>query len=615
MCKRWIVVLSVVFVMGFGPRARALAVEPADPDLIPEGRRLLDYLVSVEGKKIVSGVQRNGGGQGPFTFVLHASGREPALYGEDIGGFHPLGSEIYHQVRRGVVKKCLFWWQEKGGIVTMAWHWKNPMHPDGHHHKGRQPAGVEPPDVGKMVTPGTEEYEAFHRVLGQTADNLEDLADAHVPIIWRPFHEIDGGWFWWTDSETPENTATLWRQMFDYLVNERGIHNLIWTYHAAHTSHRRGAKDATFEDEIAHRKRFYPGAEYVDMASLSAYGNPKLGWSGPQQENYARAYELMQGVAPGKPLCIAENHGGLLNPVIAQKKGPAWVYQMAWTPGERTWVAFTFNHEHFIKLDELPVFHGGNVMPNVRIDWPTDGLAIGADQIKLAGFAADRNDNLKEVSVLALHGPWLDWKDRGYESVMGMVKDRGELPGKARMGAGGRWTFTWRNIPAGHHQVVALARDTKGAVAHSNVVRMTAGIENLALGRDVTASTTSPWGGPPGDAVDGDPYSMWWSDHREPDPQWLQVDLGSAQKVGAVSVLWWKAYAKDYTVQVSNDGENWRGVARVQDRPKPLGGTDVVRFDPVQARHVRLHFTEPAVQWQHYCIYDFGVYESLPEAD
>jgi hypothetical protein len=183
------------------------------------------------------------------------------------------------------------------------------------------------------------------------------------------------------------------------------------------------------------------------------------------------------------------------------------------------------------------------------------------------------------------------------------------------MGAAGRWTFTWRDIPAGYHELVALARDTEGAVAHSNVVRMTAGIENLALGREVTASTTSPWGGPAGDTVDEDPYSMWWSDHREPDPQWLQVDLGAKQKVGAVSVLWWKAYARDYTVKVSNDGENWREVARVEDQPKPLGGADLVRFDPVQAQYVRLRLVEPAVDWQHYCIYDFAVYEGLPQMD
>jgi hypothetical protein len=88
------------------------------------------------------------------------------------------------------------------------------------------------------------------------------------------------------------------------------------------------------------------------------------------------------------------------------------------------------------------------------------------------------------------------------------------------------------------------------------------------------------------------------------------VDLGSARQVGAVSVLWWKAYAADYTVQVSDDGADWREVARVQGRRQHLGDSDLHRFDPVQARYVRLHFTKRAVTWQAYCVYRFAVYGS-----
>jgi beta-mannanase len=65
------------------------------------------------------------------------------------------------------------------------------------------------------------------------ADYLEQLAKARVPVLWRPLHEIEGGWFWWTDSEKPENTAALWRFMFDYFTKERKLHNLIWVYAAA----------------------------------------------------------------------------------------------------------------------------------------------------------------------------------------------------------------------------------------------------------------------------------------------------------------------------------------------------------------------------------------------
>jgi hypothetical protein len=58
------------------------------------------------------------------------------------------------------------------------------------------------------------------------------LEDAGIPVLWRPLHEIDGGWFWWTDKEQPENTAKLWRLMYDHFTHTRKPDNLIWVYSA-----------------------------------------------------------------------------------------------------------------------------------------------------------------------------------------------------------------------------------------------------------------------------------------------------------------------------------------------------------------------------------------------
>jgi hypothetical protein len=62
--------------------------------------------------------------------------------------------------------------------------------------------------------------------------------------------------------------------------------------------------------------------------------------------------------------------------------------------------------------------------------------------------------------------------------------------------------------------------------------------------------------------VDGDPHSSWWADQREDDPQWLMVDLGSVRQVGAVSVLWWKAYAADYKRLTQLCREHQMGLGR-----------------------------------------------------
>jgi len=353
--------------------------------------------------------------------------------------------------------------------------------------------------------------------------------------------------------------------VFDYLVKERGIHNLIWVYNAAHVTHA-VKKDAPLAEHVTYRKRFYPGDEYVDVASIDTYPNPKLGWAEPWADGRGRAFALMERVAPGKPLAVGEDQV-LLNPDVAQKEGPNWIYCLAWFSDCKRagWMRYSFNHEHMLTLDELPLLAAHNVKPNMRIDGPAEGAALRGPIVELQGMATDRNGSLKSVSVHALRGPWRNWFLRSDADLAALFPESTRL-GEAQLGPDGRWTFTWKDAPTGHYNLVAFARDADAAVACSNAVRVIVGLENLARGKKVTASSTSEHGGPVEAAVDGDPTTMWWSDKKEPDPQRLMVDLGSAQTVGGVSVSWWKAYARSYNVRASTDGNQWRDVAGLDEK-------------------------------------------------
>jgi hypothetical protein len=267
-----------------------------------------------------------------------------------------------------------------------------------------------------------------------------------------------------------------------------------------------------------------------------------------------------------------------------------------------------------LTLDELPLLVEGNVMPNVRITAPADGAELCGPDVSLSGFASDRNANLKRVTIHALPAPWRNWFLRSDDAVIEAFPDSTTV-GQASLTPDGRWTFTWQNAPAGIYSAVTLARDADGLVACSNVVRITVGLENLACGKQVTVSSTSKHGDPAEAAVDGDPNTMWWSDKDQPDPQWPSVDLGDEKTVGGVSVTWWKAYPKDCTVEVSDDGGTWRPVAKTENRRNYHGDMDVFRFEPVRTRYVRLHCRKPAVTWQAYTVFEFGVYEAIPEHD
>ncbi|MCU0874061.1 MAG: discoidin domain-containing protein, partial [Pirellulaceae bacterium] len=387
--RQWLIRYLLIAVWAvFAAAQLAAAAEPADPNLIPEARKLLDYLESVQGKRLLTGISGCLDSQ-PRT-VLHMTGREPAISGDDVAGFHRKWDETYRKVLQGTVDKANQWWHVKGGIVTLHCHWMKPGNPEGSAWVGGG-RGTGKLDLAKAITPGTEEHRAVMADLSVTADYLKQLADARVPVLWRPLHEIDGSWFWWTDAETPENTAALWRLMFDYFVSERKLHNLIWVYNAAHVTHGWKRADGTLDEEVAHRKRFYPGAKYVDIASIDTYANPKLGWGASWEDARRPAYELMQQVAPGKMLAIAED-SALLNPDIAQKDGPGWLYCLAWWTGGKSnpveWMRETFNHEHMLTLDELPLLVEGNVMPNVRITQPADGAELCGTAGAVAGSGA-----------------------------------------------------------------------------------------------------------------------------------------------------------------------------------------------------------------------------------
>jgi mannan endo-1,4-beta-mannosidase len=144
-------------------------------------------------------------------------------------------------------------WGKSGGIVTMSWHWRlggadfySPA------HYWPKPGGTSFPD-GDIAT-----NEVINKDLKQLGDKLQMLADAKIPVMWRPLHEPPGNWFWWHTAGS-QKYVQLWKYQYDYLVNKRGINNLIWVYS--------GSEHSGYKDQ-----NWYPGNEYVDIAAVDGYG-------------------------------------------------------------------------------------------------------------------------------------------------------------------------------------------------------------------------------------------------------------------------------------------------------------------------------------------------------
>lgn len=121
------------------------------------------------------------------------------------------------------------------------------------------------------IMPGGKDHEKFLQRLDQTAEFVLSCKDGDgelIPIIYRPFHENSGNWFWWGSSNTTkEEFVALWRFTVEYLCDVKGVHNLLYAY----------SPNGHFAGERDYLDR-YPGDEYVDVIGFDVYhDSPEYG--------------------------------------------------------------------------------------------------------------------------------------------------------------------------------------------------------------------------------------------------------------------------------------------------------------------------------------------------
>jgi len=229
--------------------ARAESLEPANPKASPKARAVLKYFQSLsarQDKRILSGQFAN---FGPGTHLrllseIHdKTGHWPGLLGVDYADFGKGGLDC-----RAPNQAVIEYWKQ-GGLVTVSAHLYNPANPKGGGLRDKDM------DIQALLTPGTETYTRWMKELDELAAGLGELKAAGVVVLWRPFHEMNGGWFWWGAKE-PDLFIKVWRQMFDYFTTDKGLDNLLWVYGPNH-----GTRTAAY----------YAGDRYVDLVGLDAY--------------------------------------------------------------------------------------------------------------------------------------------------------------------------------------------------------------------------------------------------------------------------------------------------------------------------------------------------------
>ena len=191
-------------------------------------------------------------------------------------------------------------------------------------------------DATNATVEGTWENKVFTEDLKNAAAYLKLLRDADIPVLWRPFHEAAGGWFWW--GKDAASFKSLWIAMFNYFKTE-GLDNLIWVW--------------TTEGDDAD---WYPGDQYVDIVGRDIYNK--------ETADCVSEYTSIAGNYGNKIVSLSEcGTVGLISEQWAS--GARWSWFMPWYDGtnedgspvvhaDEAWWKDAMSQEFVVSREDLP---------------------------------------------------------------------------------------------------------------------------------------------------------------------------------------------------------------------------------------------------------------------
>ncbi len=289
-----------------------LAIPPAtlsDARATPAARELMRLLVDQYGKGTMSGQFE----VNDTDYITEKIGLTPAVFGGDLMDYSPSRLERGADSRNK--SESYLERAKMGQIVTLTWHWNAPSHltqfdADGKEIENYWWGGFYTKNTtfdlkAAMDDPDSQDYQLLMRDIDAIAVQLKKFDAAGVPVLWRPLHEAEGGWFWW-GAKGPEPLKKLWRVMYNRLTVQHDLHNLIWVYTA----------------ERDHD--WYPGDDVVDIVGTDAYPTDS---SDPLTERW----EILNARYGGKKLLTLAEVGKVPDIAKMRRFGVKWSYFNSWT--------------------------------------------------------------------------------------------------------------------------------------------------------------------------------------------------------------------------------------------------------------------------------------------
>ncbi|WP_172254475.1 glycosyl hydrolase [Saccharibacillus deserti] len=252
-------------------------VRLADPNASASARSLFAYLEEKSGKQVLFGHQHDTtvsfAGKDDkgsvISDVYSSTGDYPAVFGWDtlsLDGYEsPPGVSGDYEASRLGLTAAMKQADKLGGIVTLSTHPYN-FATGGSFNDTGNTRGAES-SVAARILPGGDknaEFNAYLDRIANFANQLKDDTGQPIPVLFRPFHEQNGGWFWWGAATTTKSEyIELYRYTVEYLRDVKGVHNFLYVF----------SPNGSFNGNEAEYLKTYPGDAYVDILGMDQYDN------------------------------------------------------------------------------------------------------------------------------------------------------------------------------------------------------------------------------------------------------------------------------------------------------------------------------------------------------
>jgi mannan endo-1,4-beta-mannosidase len=283
---------------------------PINKHASQEAIELLQFLYANYGKVTLTGqhdqMYSMGKPHQPSALIEKMTGVRPLMWGGEWGFSderHDVDNIRYRPLLMDEIRRH----HRDGQIVVISYHQASPVvgEPCGFEN-GVQPL-LTSEQYDAVLTPGTELHGIWTEHVDRLAEAFKILQLEKIPIIFRPYHEMNGAWFWWGGES--ERFLQLWDMTYDRFTHYHQLNNLLWAWNP----------DKANVGEV---EAFFPGLDKVDLVGTDVYP------SADRDETFPLEWYLrMKAIAKDKPLALSENSIIPSPEVLAEQP---YAYYMCW---------------------------------------------------------------------------------------------------------------------------------------------------------------------------------------------------------------------------------------------------------------------------------------------